>query len=170
MQTAILSIVIGTALGAVIGYFGKCASGACSLTANWRRGAVYGGLLGLGLHLAACGVGGGSYPEAINVKRVTEAGFQQEVLESELPVVVDFYATWCGPCKQQAPILDKLAGDLSGKIKFVQVDVDESPALARKYEIEGMPTLMIFRSGKVADKILGLTGEKELKTRFEKVL
>jgi len=116
-----ISVLIGGGLGALLGYFGKCSSGACPLTANPWRGAIYGALLG-GLFYY---VSGGSSPASMNkstanIKLIKEGEFDAEVVQSSLPVVVDFYATWCGPCKLLAPMLDELAGPLANQVKFVK--------------------------------------------------
>ena len=82
-------------------------------------------------------------------------------------MVVDFYATWCGPCRELSPLLDKLAAPLADKIKFVKVNVDESPGLAQNYTVSALPTLLLFKDGKVADRIIGLSSEADLKTKLE---
>jgi thioredoxin 1 len=84
-----------------------------------------------------------------NIIELTEANFEQEVLKAEGPVVVDFYAPWCGPCKMLAPLLEQLAGELAGKLKFVKLNVDEAPVLAGRYDITGVPARMLFRGGNV---------------------
>jgi thioredoxin 1 len=117
-------------------------------------------------------VSGGSTPASMNkstanVKLITEGQFEAEVAQSPLPVVVDFYATWCGPCKRLSPMLDELAGPLAGKIKFVKVNVDEATALSQRFAIQGIPTLLFFKNGKVVDQIVGLPAVDELKTRLD---
>ena len=168
MTKLMISVLIGGGLGALLGYFGKCSSGACLLTANPWRGAVYGALLG-GLFYY---VSGGSSPAAMNkstanIKLITEGQFDAEVVQSPLPVVVDFYATWCGPCKRLSPMLDELAGPLTSKIKFVKINVDEAPNLSQRFGIQAIPTLIFFKNGNVADKLMGLPSEDALKTRLE---
>ena len=101
-----------------------------------------------------------------NVKLITEGQFEAEVVQSPLPVVVDFYATWCGPCKLLAPMLDELAGTLTNKIKFVKINVDEAPSLSQRFGIQAIPTLIFFKNGKVADKLIGLPSKDTLKTRL----
>ena len=102
-----------------------------------------------------------------NVKLITEGQFEAEVVQSPLPVVVDFYATWCGPCKRLSPMLDELAGPLTSKIKFVKINVDEAPNLSQRFGIQAIPTLIFFKNGNVADKLMGLPSEDALKTRLE---
>ena len=102
-----------------------------------------------------------------NVKLITEGQFDAEVAQSPLPVVVDFYATWCGPCKLLAPELDELAGPLASKIKFVKINVDEAPALSQRFAIQAIPTLLFFKNGKVVDQIVGLPPVDDLKAHLD---
>ncbi len=102
-----------------------------------------------------------------NVRHITQGEFEAEVTRSAKPVVVDFYATWCGPCRQLSPLLDKLATPLTDKIKFVKVNVDESPGLAQNFAVSAIPTLLLFKNGKVADRITGLSSEADLKAKLE---
>jgi thioredoxin 1 len=94
---------------------------------------------------------------------VSDADFDKEVLQSAEPVLVDFYAEWCGPCKAMAPALEQVAADLKGKVKIAKLDVDQSPAVTQQYRIQAMPTLMIFKGGQVAAQRVGaLTQKKQL--------
>lgn len=169
MTALAIKLVIGAGLGALLGYFGQCTSGTCPLTANWRRGALYGAVLGLVFHLASGG--GGSYQAPKNVKAIAAADFTAEVTQAGRPVVVDFFATWCGPCKTLAPRLDKLAGEFGDRIKFVAVDVDQAQTLAANYQVEGVPTLLFFGpDGKVADARVGLLSADALRAKLESLL
>lgn len=96
------------------------------------------------------------------VLKVTDANFDAVVLQSKIPVLVDFWTTWCGPCKLQAPIVEELAGLYSGRAVMAKLDCDDNKRTARKYEIKGLPTLLIFKNGKVAKKFVGLTSKKVL--------
>ena len=94
---------------------------------------------------------------------VSDTTFEQEVLKSQEPVVVDFFAEWCGPCKAMAPALDLVATEMKGKVKFAKLDVDQNPQVTQKFHIQAMPTLMIFKGGKVAAQRVGaLTQKKQL--------
>lgn len=96
------------------------------------------------------------------VKEIAEADFQSEVLASQQPVLVDFYAPWCGPCKMLAPALEGIAKNYAGRLKIVKVNVDECAHLATHYRIQGVPTLLIFKDGKPVDVMVGLPPAKTL--------
>lgn len=94
---------------------------------------------------------------------VSDASFKEDVLQSAEPVLVDFFAEWCGPCKAMAPALDAVAKELKGKVKIAKIDVDQNPGITQQYHIQAMPTLMIFKDGKVAAQRVGaLTQKKQL--------
>ena len=93
--------------------------------------------------------------------QVSDKTFDAEVLKSAEPVLVDFFAEWCGPCKAMAPALDQVAAEMKGKIKVVKVDVDQNPEITTKYRIQAMPTLMIFKGGKVAAQNVGALVQKK---------
>jgi len=158
------SLLIGGGLGALLGWFGQCSTGSCPLAANWKRGAVIGALIGAILHFSSAG----SYQPPKNIKAIAEADFDAEVTTANTPVVVDFYAPWCGPCKILSPRLDSLAGEYSGRIKFVQVNVDNSPALAAELNLPGVPTVLFFnREGRVADAVVGLASAETLRAKLQ---
>ncbi|CAH9016941.1 thioredoxin TrxA [Candidatus Nitrosacidococcus sp. I8] len=93
---------------------------------------------------------------------VTDSTFEQEVLKSSLPALVDYWAEWCGPCKAIAPILEEIAKDYAGKVKICKLNIDENPATPPKYGIRGIPTLMLFKNGKVDATKVGLLSKPEL--------
>jgi len=94
---------------------------------------------------------------------VSDADFDKEVLKSTEPVLVDFFAEWCGPCKAMAPALEQVAAEMKGKVKVAKLDVDQNPEVTQKYTIQAMPTLMIFKGGqKVAERVGALTQKKQL--------
>ena len=92
---------------------------------------------------------------------VTDASFEAEVIKSAEPVVVDFFAEWCGPCKAMAPALEQVSQEMAGKVKVVKIDVDQNPEITQKYRIQAMPTLMIFKDGKVAAQQVGALVQKK---------
>ena len=100
------------------------------------------------------------------MKHITQGEFADEVTRCATPVVADFYATWCGPCRMLSPMLDRLAGGCTDKVKFVKINVDESPGLAQNLG-SAIPTLIFFKDGKVADRITGLPAEDRLKAKLE---
>ncbi len=99
-----------------------------------------------------------------NIAKVGEGDFKSAVLESEHPVVVDFFATWCGPCRMIAPILDELSGTYAGRVKFVKVDIDEAPGIAQEYAVTGVPTLVLFKGGEAADRKVGAAPKPTLES------
>ena len=101
---------------------------------------------------------------------INDSDFDQTVLQSEKPVLVDFWATWCGPCRMVAPIVDELADEYDGRISFVKLDVDQNPKTAAKYGIMSIPTLLIFKKGEPASHIVGFRPKEELKRNLEEVL
>ena len=101
---------------------------------------------------------------------VTDATFDQEVLQSEQPVLVDFWAGWCGPCKAIAPIVDDLATAYAGKLKVAKVDVDKNGATPSRYGIRGIPALLIFKGGKVADQIVGYVPKDTITKSLSRVI
>ncbi|MBF2078605.1 MAG: thioredoxin [Synechococcales cyanobacterium T60_A2020_003] len=102
--------------------------------------------------------------------QVTDSTFKQEVLESELPVLVDFWAPWCGPCRMVAPVVDEISEQYSGQVKVVKVNTDENPAVASQYGIRSIPTLMIFKGGQRVDMVVGAVPKMTLANTLEKYL
>ncbi|HEV09513.1 MAG TPA: thioredoxin, partial [Sulfurihydrogenibium azorense] len=94
---------------------------------------------------------------------VNESNFEQEVLNSDVPVLVDFWAPWCGPCRLIAPIVEEIAEEMAGKAKVVKVNTDENPNLAMKYGIRAIPTIMVFKNGRVVDTRVGVQPKEVLK-------
>jgi thioredoxin 1 len=101
-----------------------------------------------------------------NIAQVSDDSFKTDVLESELPVLVDFWAVWCGPCRAIAPHLEALAEDLEGKVRVVKLNVDENQQTAMGYQIRSIPTLLLFKQGDVVDRITGNPGSKAKLAEF----
>jgi len=101
---------------------------------------------------------------------VTQESFAQQVVQSPVPVLVDFWAEWCGPCKMIAPLLDELADEYDGKVKIVKVNIDEQQALAAEYGIRAIPTLLLFNKGQVADQIVGARSKRDFKNSLDRVV
>jgi thioredoxin 1 len=102
-----------------------------------------------------------------NVTEISGENFAMEVLNATTPLLVDFYAPWCGPCKMIAPILDGLAGEFAGRVKIVKVNVDAEPELAERYRITSVPTLLLFHKGRVVESFIGLVSAPTLRSRLE---
>lgn len=97
-----------------------------------------------------------------NVLTFNDQNFAKEVLESDVPVLVDFTATWCGPCKALAPIVEQIANDFAGKVRVGKLDIDDAPGMARKYGVRSVPTVMVFKGGQKAGQHVGLTNRDKL--------
>lgn len=102
--------------------------------------------------------------------QVTEQNFEAEVLNSDIPVLVDFYADWCGPCKMMAPVLEKIAAEYDGKLKVGKCDTDSNMLLSDKYHVSSIPNMQLFKNGEVVANYIGYTAEKDLKEKLDKEL
>jgi thioredoxin 1 len=101
---------------------------------------------------------------------LTDSSFESEVINSNQPVLVDFWATWCGPCRAIAPIIEELAGEYEGKVKIAKLDVDENQQTASKYNVRSIPTLLFFQNGKVVDQIVGSAPKSALAGRLDSLV
>ena len=104
------------------------------------------------------------------VLKFTTADFQKEVLDSDIPVLVDFYADWCGPCKMMSPVLDQLSAELDGKIKIGKVNVDDDPDLAGQYKVMSIPNFVLIKNGQVVDQVIGAVPKVQMLTKIQAVL
>jgi thioredoxin 1 len=152
-----IGLLLGGGIGAAMGYFGKCTTGACPLTANpWRGGfigAMFGGLL-------AFSAGSSRLPtetsEGERLQVASAESFDAQVLGSQKPVLVDFYSTTCGPCRMLAPTIEKLAKEYEGRAAVYKVNVDRLSDLARRYGVQGVPSVLFFQDGKEVGRLVGL--------------
>jgi thioredoxin 1 len=104
------------------------------------------------------------------VKEINESQFEQEVTKSEIPVLVDFWAPWCGPCKMLGPVLEEVAAANDSRLKIVKVNVDENPDLAQKFEVMGIPSMFLFKNGDVIDSFTGAMSKQALTEKIDKYI
>jgi thioredoxin 1 len=182
----IVGLLIGGGLGTLMGYFGKCTTGACPLTANPWRGGLIGAVIGGMFAFSA----GSPSPGAQTASSVSEASgpaaaksgpvgpvhigsaeaFNQIVLKATQPVLVDFYADWCGPCRMLAPTIEKLAKVYQGRVIVCKVNVDNLPALASQYGIQGIPAVLVFDKGKEVQRLVGVRSQSTYAKVLDKLL
>lgn len=170
----VIGLLIGGGLGALLGYFGKCTTGACPLTANPWRGGFLGAMIG-GLFAFSAGGPRSAVPvpapaeHAGVANAATESGqpgtprhittaeeFESVVLKADKPVLVDFYADWCGPCRMLAPTIENLAKQYEGRVVVAKLNVDQLSQVASRYGIQGIPAVMVFDKGREVQRLVGL--------------
>lgn len=105
-----------------------------------------------------------------NAIEVNESNFEQEVLKASTPVLVDFWATWCGPCRKLGPVLDEIAGEYSEKVKVVKVNTDDNTEVAKQYQISGLPSILVFKDGEAVERMVGLMPKSTIIGNIEKHL
>jgi thioredoxin 1 len=105
-----------------------------------------------------------------NLLVVTDSDFEDQILKSSVPALVDFWAAWCGPCRQVGPVVEELAGEYVGKVKVAKLNVDENKQTPGKYGVRGIPTLMLFKNGEVVDQIVGAVPKSRIKELLDKVV
>ncbi|NQV17164.1 MAG: thioredoxin [Armatimonadetes bacterium] len=106
----------------------------------------------------------------MSLKEINQDNFEEEVLQSEIPVLIDLWAPWCGPCRALNPIVEDIAGEYEGKLKVVKLNVDESPTIAANYQVMSIPTLLIFKNGQVEAQLIGLVSKDKIISKFESLL
>ena len=104
------------------------------------------------------------------MKELTKDNFEKEVMHSKLPVLVDFWAPWCGPCRLVGPILDKVSSEYTTKLVFSKLNVDEAQEIAAKFDVRGIPCMIIFKDGKEVDRVIGAFGEPQLRSKIDLIL
>ncbi len=169
MLQILLITGFGAVIGGIIGTMGNCESGACPLTASPWRGGIFGAVAGLAIGLSSIGSMSSSNQEQLKqaadkkhpnlIVITSEKQFKKEVLESKLPVIVDFYADWCPPCQMLLPVMSKVADTWKGKVKIVKVNVDKNPQLSTKYGVRSIPDVRFIKAGKQVAKEGGYAPE-----------
>ena len=167
----LIGAAVGLVIGAVVGYIGKCRSGTCPITGNPYSGAIIGAILGglIALMIADRGaVPRGGAGEGGPVRVITSDNqFLMDVVGGPRPVVVDFFATWCMPCKMLAPTLEGLAKEYAGRVDFVKVDIDQLQDLAKAHKVEAVPTVVLIQGGEEVHRWVGVQPPEEYRRALD---
>ena len=166
----LLGVLIGGAIGDGLGYFGKCSVGTCPLTANPYRGAIYGAVMGA-LLVSVFSQVPKETKESSNIIHISsEADFKTHVLDATGICLVDLFSNRCPPCRILAPTISSLADKYAGRVTVCKVDVDRAPAVAQRYAVMAIPTVLIIRNRKEVKRLVGLQSETEYITFLDKLV
>jgi len=166
----LLGVLIGGLIGAALGYFGKCSSGTCPLTANPYRGAVYGAIMGA-LLISVFSRTPKEAEQSPNIVHInSEADFKARVLDANGICLVDLFSDRCPPCRVLAPTISSLADKYAGKVTVCKVNVDRAPAIAEQYGVRAIPTVLIINNGKEVKRLVGLKPETEYVAVLDKLV
>lgn len=162
----VIGAALGAVLGAIVGYFGKCSTGTCPLTSSPWSGAIFGALIGVMMAQSITGrtsTPAAAGPPPANVREVaSEEEFSRVIGEARGPVLVDFFATWCGPCRRMMPELHAVAAQQNDALTVVKVDIDKLPKLAQRYGVQGVPTLFVMDKHEVRSKAVGFRTAEQI--------
>lgn len=185
---ALLGIVLGGGFGVLYSRLTRCSTGTCPLTSNWWLAGLFGAAFGLVIAFSSASNAGTSAAPASQKVKSSQSrpaasqpqgekkmpkniestdDFDKDVLKSSKPVLVDFYATWCGPCRFLAPVMEQIAAEQGDKVNVVKIDVDKASDLAARYSIQGVPTVMLFDGGKAVKTFVGVRSKAEYLSAIE---
>ncbi len=170
-----IAVMIGGAIGAILGSSRSCDTGACPLTSNPYIGGAYGAIMGFLLvsMLSSSGLAESTKPaasepsEAAITEISTSDALREVIRQSTVPVLVDFWAPWCAPCRKQLPELEKVASQMGSRVHIVKVNVDEAPAVAREFRVSSLPTLVMFKGGNEDSRYVGFQSASTLVKAIE---
>jgi len=168
-----VGLILGGGLGAVLGYFGKCSTGTCPLTANPIRGALFGALFGsfLAFSLQSTRPVTADAVGSEHVVHITSADdFVEKALQSELPVLVDFYSDTCPPCRKLSPLISELAGEFAGRAVVAKVNVNALSGLTGQHQISGIPAVLFFVNGQETNRIVGYNPKDVYASQLEQLI
>jgi thioredoxin 1 len=166
----LLGVLIGGLIGAVLGYFGKCSSGTCPLTANPYRGAIYGAVMGA-LLVSLFSRTPKETEESSNIVHIeSDTDFKTRVLDANEIYLVDLFSNRCPPCRILAPTISSLADKYAGRVTVCKVDVDRAPAVAQRYGVSAIPTVLIINNSKEVKRLVGLQPETEYVAVLDKLV